>query len=424
MKTTTDFWTEIADHGVQAMVDRLTDQESMDMTWQFGTHNYRPLPVNIVRAEGAKVWDGTGKEYIDCIGAYSAVSHGHLNPAAVKAATEQLKKVAVVSRAFYASEVALFLKALSQYAEMDKVCPMNTGAEAVETCIKLARKWGYVKKEVPLDQAEIIVCQDNFHGRTTTIVGFSTEEKYKKLFGPYTPGFKIIPFGDADALRKAITPNTVAFLSEPIQAEGGILIPPTGWMSEVREICTQNNVLLIWDEIQTGFCRTGEKFAWQHELSAKPDLMAVGKPLGGGLLPVSAAIGSNDVMELFVPGDHGSTFGGNPLGSAVAIAALAEMETKNYRSRSKEMGAKAVEFLQSMEIKQVKEVRGRGLLIGIEVDETVDTDALSNEFVARGLLTKQTRNRTFRLTPPLMINPEVLEDALHRFRDALLAVCS
>lgn len=407
--------------GVDAMARELTTEETISLTNRYGTHNYKPLAVNIVKAEGARVWDDQGREFIDCIGAYSAVTHGHLNKHVVAAAKQQLDAVAVTSRAYYNAHVALFLKALCEYCELDMACPMNSGAEAIETCLKLARKWGYTKKGIPADQAEVIVFEENFHGRTITIVGFSSEEGYKRDFGPFTPGFKVVPFGDMDALKAAITPNTCAVLAEPIQAEGGILIPPDGFLASVRELCTANNVLLIWDEIQTGFCRTGHRFAWQHE-DARPDLMAVGKPLGGGLLPVSAAVGVKEVMEVFRPGDHGSTFGGNPLGSAVAVAALADMEVHGYAERSRTMGERAMAHLRGAKLKGVKDLRGRGLLIGIEVDETVDTKKLAEALLKNGLLTKETRHRTFRLTPPISIDDATLTEAVSRFERSLREV--
>jgi ornithine--oxo-acid transaminase len=417
-----NLWQTLADEGVQEAVAALSDAEVFQMTEAYGTHNYKPLAVNPVRGEGVKVWDQEGNLYFDCIGAYSAVAHGHLSPFVVETLRRQLDLVTVTSRAFYSSEVALFLKALCEYAELDMACPMNTGAEANETAIKLARKWAYTVKGVPEDQAEIIVCQDNFHGRTTTIVGFSTEDQYKKYFGPFTPGFKVIPFNDLAALEEAITPNTAAFLVEPIQAEGGILIPDDGWMAKVRELCTKNNVLLIWDEVQTGFCRTGRKFAWMYE-DAKPDILAVGKPLGGGILPVSAAIGKKEVMEVFVPGDHGSTFGGNPLGSVVALAAMTEMEVKDFCGKSEAMGARLTDGLRSLPFSCIKEVRSRGLLIGLEVEEGTDTKALSKALTAQRVLTKETRNRTFRYTPPIVISEAEVDEILNRteaaFRSAL-----
>lgn len=404
----TSLWKDILDRGVQSLVAELSDDEVFRLTDHYGAHNYKPLRINPVRGQGALVWDQAGNEYIDCIGAYSAVAHGHLSPVVVDTLRRQLDQVAVVSRAFFSAEVALFLKGLCEYSGLDMACPMNTGAEANETVIKLARKWAYTVKGVPEDQAEIIVCADNFHGRTVTIVGFSTEAGYKDHFGPFTPGFKVIPFGDIEALEAAITPNTAAFLCEPIQAEGGILIPPDGWMEQVRELCTRHRVLLAWDEVQTGFCRTGRRFAWMHE-PAKPDLMAVGKPLGGGILPVSAAIGSREVLEVFQPGDHGSTFGGNPLGAVVALAAMAEMEERDFSGRAERLGAKLADGLRSLPFPCIKEVRARGLLVGLEVDDTVDSKALSAALTKERILTKETRHRTFRFTPPIVIEEELIE---------------
>lgn len=418
MSVTTTFWHQILEDGLASIVKKQSLDDVKALFEQYSTQNYKPLPVNLIKGDGIRVWDEQGNEYLDFIGSYSATAHGHLNPDVVKALRDQLDSVAVVSRAFYNAEVGLFCKGLAEYCELDMVCAMNTGAEANETCIKLARKWGYTVKGVAKDQAEIIVFEDNFHGRTTTIVGFSTEAQYKENFGPFTPGFKVVPFGDIAALEAAITPNTVAVLGEPIQAEGGILIPPDGYLAQLRQVCTQNNVLLIWDEIQTGFCRTGKKFAWQYE-DSKPDLMSVGKPLGGGLLPVSAAVGTHEVMQVFKPGDHGSTFGGNPLGAAVALAALAVMETENYAAKSKETGDIMISALRQLPYDQVIDVRGRGLLIGFEVDETVDTHKLSKNLTKHGILTKETRNRTFRLTPPIAVPQDIALEAVKRIDRAL-----
>lgn len=420
MSSTTTFWQSVLDQGFRSLAEEASLSDVKELFDKYSTHNYKPLPVNLMRGDGVRVWDDEGREYLDFIGTYSATAHGHLNPKVVKALKDQLDDVAVVSRAFYNAEVGLFCKALAEYCDLDMVCPMNSGAEANETCIKLARKWAYTVKGVPDDQAEIIVFQDNFHGRTTTIVGFSTEEGYKKNFGPFTPGFKVVPFGDIEAIKAAITPNTAAILGEPIQAEGGIIQPPTGFLAELRQVCTDNNVLLIWDEVQTGFCRTGKRFAWQYE-DARPDLLAVGKPLGGGLLPVSAAVGRREVMNVFQPGDHGSTFGGNPLGAAVAITALAVMETEDYAGNSTAMGELMMSLLRELPFSQIIDVRGRGLLVGFEVDETVDTAKLSANLVANGILTKETRNRTFRLTPPLTITEEVVRDAVARIGRAMSA---
>ncbi|MCC6402985.1 MAG: ornithine--oxo-acid transaminase [Fimbriimonadaceae bacterium] len=419
--TTTTLLEEITAKGVSAVSSELTDSEAISMTEQYGAHNYKPLPVNLVRGDGCRVWDGAGKEYIDCIGAYSAVAHGHLNPAIVSAIVEQLHRMAVPSRAFYAPEVALFMKGLAEYAGLDMVCPMNTGAEAVETCIKLARKWAYTVKGVEQDKAEIIVGEGNFHGRTTTIVGFSTEPGYKDGFGPFTPGFKVVPFGSLAAIEEAIHPNTAAVLLEPIQAEGGVIVPEEGFMAGLREICDRNRVLLIWDEVQTGFCRTGKRFAWQWE-TARPDLMSVGKPLGGGVLPVSAAVGTREVVEVFVPGDHGSTFGGNPLGAAVALTAMAEMEREGLSDRAQHMGGRLAEGLASLGSDRIKEVRWRGLLFGIEVADGLDTKALSKAFLENAILTKETRQRTFRLTPPLIIDEPTVDEIVERVGRSLASV--
>lgn len=419
--TTATLWQEIATHGVRSVIDRVTHDQAIALTERYGAHNYHPLPVNLVHGEGAKVWDAEGRLFYDGIGAYSAVAHGHLNPAVVRAANEQLEHLTLASRATYTPELAVFLQALCEYSELDMACPMCTGAEAVETCIKLARKWAYTVKGVPADRAKIIVCEGNFHGRTTTIVGFSSEPGYREGFGPFTPGFQVVPFGDLRALEAAIDENTAAFLAEPVQAEGGVIVPPSRWMAEVRRLCTERNVLLIWDEVQTGFCRTGKRFAWMHE-GAKPDLMAVGKPLGGGLVPISAALGSREVVSVFRPGDHGSTFGGNSLACAVALAALAEMELGDYASRAEQLGRRVVEALTRAQLPQVEAIRALGLLIGVEVVPGVDTHRLSEEFLAQGLLTKETRQRTFRLTPPIQSSPEDVDEMVSRMIRAMRAL--
>jgi len=403
-----------------ARIEAISDAESVALNNQYGTHNYHPLPVNIKRADGIYAWDGTGKQYVDCIGSYSAVANGHLSPFITEALIAQLKRVTLTSRAVFTTELGVFLKDLCEFTGMDMACAMNTGAEAVETAIKLARKWAYTIKGVPHEQAEILVAEDNFHGRTTTIVGFSTEAQYKENFGPFTPGFKVIPFGDIEAVKAAITPNTAAILMEPIQAEGGILFPPDGFMAELRKVCTENRVLLIWDEIQTGFCRTGKRFAWEHE-DAKPDMMCLGKALGGGIMPVSAVVGSKEVMSVFQPGDHGSTFGGNPLACVVAIAAMQEMKDKQLAENSARLGEKLKQALIEMNHPSVEDVRGRGLLVGLEVREGTDTKALSQAFLDNGLLTKETRSRTFRFAPPLTITDEQLDDVIARIKAALNA---
>lgn len=404
-----------------AEIEKLSDAEAIEMTEKYGAHNYHPLHVNVVRAKGVYCWDGEGKAYIDCIGSYSAVANGHLSETVINALKEQLDKVTLTSRAVYTSELAVFLKEICAFTGMEMACPMNTGAEAIETAIKLARKWAYTVKGVEAEKAEIITAVDNFHGRTTTIVGFSTEAQYKEHFGPFTPGFLTVPFGDLTAIEAAITPNTAAILFEPIQAEGGILFPPEGFMAALRKLCDKHNVLLIWDEIQTGFCRTGKKFAWEHE-EAKPDLMCLGKALGGGVLPVSAVVGSKEVLSVFNPGDHGSTFGGNPLACVVAIAAMAEMDDLNLAKQSAEKGAWLLAELKKLPHAFIEDVRGRGLLVGLEVKEGIDTKKLAKAFVENGILTKETRSRTFRFAPPLTITQAELEQVVAKTKAALDAV--
>jgi ornithine--oxo-acid transaminase len=406
---------------IRDLVEQISDSDAIEITERYGAHNYHPLPINLVRGNGIYAYDGSGKEYFDCIGSYSAVANGHLSEAVMRAVREQLDKLTLTSRAVYTSELALFLKTICEYTDSDMAVPMNTGAEAVETAIKLARKWAYTVKGVPKDQAEIITVEENFHGRTITIVGFSTEEQYQEGFGPFTPGFRTAPFGDIEALEAMITPNTAAVLLEPIQAEGGILFPPAGYMEELRRVCTRHNVLLIWDEIQTGFCRTGKKFAWQHE-DAAPDLMCLGKALGGGVMPVSAVVGRREVVGVFRPGDHGSTFGGNPLACVAAVAAMAEMDEKDLAGNSARMGERLATGLRSLSPEAIKEVRGRGLLIGLEVRPEVDTDRLQDAFLEQGVLTKETRSRTFRFAPPLIITDEQVEDLLQRIRRAVEVV--
>jgi ornithine--oxo-acid transaminase len=406
---------------VHTEVSKLTDDQAIEMTEKYGSHNYHPLHINLVRGLGCYAYDGSGKKYIDCIGSYSAVANGHLSEYIVQTVKDQLEHLTLTSRAVYTSEMALFLKELCEYTEADMACPMNTGAEAVETAIKLARKWAYEVKGVPDEQAEIIVAHQNFHGRTVTIVSFSTEAGTKDHFGPYTPGFKVVPFGDIEAVKAAITPNTAAVLFEPVQAEGGILFPPKGFMKQVRDLCTKENVLLIWDEIQTGFCRTGKKFAWMHE-DSKPDLMCVGKALGGGIMPVSAVVGTKEVMGVFHPGDHGSTFGGNPLASVIGIATIEEMNEKKLAENSKERGERMKAGFLALNYDCVEEVRGEGLLVGLEVKGGTDTAVLGKAFIDNGVLTKETRSRTFRFAPPLVISPEIVDEVVEKVGSALSTV--
>ena len=414
----TSLWREVYAKGVQAAAESLGQAETIELTERYGTHNYHPLPVTIVRGEGPYVEDVSGKIYIDCVGSYSAMAHGHLSKFVVGAAQRQLERLTLTSRAVFTRELALFLQAVCEYTGADMACPMNTGAEAVETAIKLARKWAYTVKGVPSDAAEIIVAAGNFHGRTTTIVGFSSEETYRTGFGPFTPGFTIVPFGDLAALEAAITSNTAAVLLEPIQAEAGILLPPDGFLAATRKVCTAANVLLIWDEIQTGFARTGKRFAWMHE-DAAPAMICLGKALGGGLAAVSAVAGRGEVMEVFKSGDHGSTFGGNPLAAVIGVAAMAELEVLNLAENSRVMGDRLIEGFRSLQHPAIFEVRGRGLLVGLEVKPGTDIARLTKAFLAEGVLTKETRHRTFRFAPPLTIGPAVVDDILNRVHHAL-----
>lgn len=421
MEGKSKFWDEVLQRGVHALVEEMSTAESIDLTLQYGAHNYKPLPISIATGVGAWVTDADGKEYVDCVGSYSAVAQGHLCESIIRATRQQLDVLTLTSRAVYTRELALFLKAVCDYTDTEMCCPMNTGAEAVETAIKLARKWAYTIKGVPDNKAEIIVAEENFHGRTTTIVGFSSEESYKAHFGPFTPGFVMVPFGDIEAVKAAINPNTAAILMEPIQAEGGILFPPDGFMAELRQLCTKNNVLLIWDEIQTGFCRTGKRFAWQHEDSA-PDLMCLGKALGGGIMPVAATVGTKAVMDVFKPGDHGSTFGGNPLAAVVAVAAMAELESRDLAENSRVLGDRLLKGFQSFHESVIEDVRGRGLLVGLEVREGIDTKKLQDAFLENGILTKETRHRTFRFAPPLTVDAALIDDVLDRVGKSLKQV--
>jgi ornithine--oxo-acid transaminase len=417
------FWQRISEEGPTSVADLLSEEQVFALTDAHGAHNYGPLPMHIARGKGARVWDGAGHEYIDCVGAYSAMAHGHLNPKVVRAALAQLEKLTLTSRAVYTSELALFLNGVTLFTGMDACCPMNSGAEAVETCIKIARKWAYTVKGVPADRAEIVVCEGNFHGRTTTIVGFSSQAAYKFGFGPFTPGFVTVPFGDAEALRQAMTPNTAAVLAEPIQAEAGVLVPPEGYLAEIRRVCDAGRALLIWDEVQTGFCRTGAKFAWMHE-DAKPNLMAIGKALGGGLLPVSAAMGDAEAMGTLTPGDHGSTFGGNPLACTVALAAMAEMETEGYSTRSALMGSRLMAGLGSLGHDSIAEVRGKGLLVGMEFTPETDAAAMAKAFAENGILTKETHRSTFRFAPPITVDAETVDEIVDRVDRSIRAATS
>ena len=366
--------------------------------------NYAPLPVVISRAEGVWAWDVAGRKYLDCVSAYSSLNQGHRHPRIVRALVEQAGRLTLTSRAVHNDRMGPFLAKLCKLANLDMALPMNTGAEAVETAIKLARKWGYRVKRVPQDRAEIVVCRDNFHGRTTTIVGFSSEAQYREDFGPYSAGFKIIDFGDAEQLRAAIGPHTVAFLVEPIQAEAGIVLPPDGYLAAARKICRDANVLFVLDEIQTGLARTGKMFAYQHEENAEPDLLVLGKALGGGVYPVSAVLASRAIMTLLKPGDHGSTFGGNPLAAAVGDAALDVLIDEDLTARAAELGAYLRAALAKLPNGKIAEIRGRGLLIGIEIAAAAGTARKYCEaLLQRGVLAKDTHAQVIRLAPPLVV---------------------
>ncbi len=384
---------------------------------KYGAHNYHPLDVVIDQAKGIWVKDVDGRKYLDFLSAYSAVNQGHNHPRIVKALMAQARRVTLTSRAFRNDQWPLMAKELCQMAGFDMVLPMNSGAEAVETAVKIARKWGYQKKGIAPDEAEIIACGNNFHGRTVTVISFSTEPLYRKDFGPFTPGFPIVPFGDAEALERTITPNTAAFLVEPIQAEAGILIPPAGYLKRVREICSRHNILFIADEIQTGLGRTGKLFAFQHE-GAKPDMVVIGKSLGGGCVPVSAVLADEPVMGVIKPGEHGSTFGGNPLACAVARESLRVIKEEKLVANAAKMGAYFTKKLRTLRSRHIKEVRGRGLLIGVELyPEAGGARRFCEALAAAGLLCKETHDNVIRFAPPLIIGTKDLDWAFVRIQD-------
>jgi len=379
-------------------------QAFIDEAERVSAPNYSPLPVVIACGEGVWVWDVDGRRYLDCISAYSSLNHGHRHPRIVAALVEQAGRLTLTSRAVHNDQMGAFLTELCALAGLEMALPMNTGAEGVETAIKLARKWGYRAKGVPQDAAEIVVCRNNFHGRTTTIVGFSSETQYREDFGPFTPGFNLVDFGNLEALRAAITPNTVAFLVEPIQAEAGIIVPPDGYLAAARALCRERNVLFVLDEIQTGLGRTGKMFAYDHEPGAEPDLLILGKALGGGVYPISAVLGSRAVMTLLRPGDHGSTFGGNPLASAVGRTALRVLVHERLAERAAEQGAYLFEKLRELRAPCVADIRGRGLLVGIEIAAASGTARMYCErLLARGVLAKDTHAQVIRLAPPLTV---------------------
>lgn len=386
---------------------------------RYCAHNYHPLPVVLTRGEGVYVWDVDGKRYLDMMSAYSAVSHGHSNPRLVAAMQEQAGRLNIVSRAFYTDKLGPFLECACELTGQDMALPMNTGAEAVETAVKAARKWGYEVKGIEHDKAEIIACTGNFHGRTTTIISFSDEAEYQENFGPLTPGFRIVEYGDADALEQMITPNTAAFLVEPIQGEGGIVIPPEGYLQRCREICSEHKVLLIADEIQTGLGRTGRLLACEHE-GVVPDGLILGKALGGGILPVSMFLARREVMEVFVPGTHGSTFGGNPLAATVGLEALNLLLEEDLAGRSRELGDYLVGELHKLESPMISDIRGRGLFVGIEIDPREGSArAICEALMDRGLLSKETHETVVRLAPPLVITREQIDWAVGEIREVL-----
>ncbi len=385
---------------------------TIDRDNRFCAHNYLPLPVVLVRGEGVYVWDDEGRRYLDMMSAYSAVSHGHAHPRLVRAATDQLQTLSIVSRAYYTDKLGPFLERACELTGQDVALPMNTGAEAVETALKAARKWAYKVKGVAEDRAGIIACEGNFHGRTITIVGLSSEPQYRDGFGPYPDGLTLVPYGDIDALTAAITPDTAAFLVEPIQGEGGIIIPPDGYLTQAARVCRDNNVLLICDEVQTGLGRTGRLLASQHE-DVKPDGLILGKALGGGILAVSLFLARREVMSVFTPGDHGSTFGGNPLSSAVALEALNVLVEEKLAERSAELGDYFKEQLGSLRSKLIREVRGRGLFIGVEIDPArVTAREVCERLMNHGLLSKETHETVVRLAPPLIIEREQIDQAV------------
>ena len=387
---------------------------AIELEQTYGAHNYKPLDVVLRRGEGVWVWDVAGKKYLDCLSAYSAVNQGHCHPRIIQAMVEQSRTLTLTSRAFRNDQLGLFYQDLCQLTNSHKVLPMNSGAEAVETAIKAVRKWGYVEKGVPEDKAEIIVCENNFHGRTITIVGFSTSENSRRHFGPFTPGFKIIPFGDAGAFEQALTPNTVGFLVEPIQGEAGVIIPPEGYLKAVRSICQENSIVLILDEIQTGLGRTGKMLAEAHE-NIEADLTLIGKALSGGFYPVSAVLSNQAVLGILQPGDHGSTFGGNPLACMVSRMALKVLVEEGMIDNAAEMGAYFLNGLKQIQSEIIKEVRGKGLMIGVELyTEAGGARSYCEKLMNKGLLCKETHDHIIRFAPPLVIDRETIDWALER----------
>ena len=394
-----------------------SSHELIEMEERYGAHNYLPLDLVVAQAQGCWLTDVEGNRYLDCISAYSAVNQGHCHPRIVAALTEQAARVTLTSRAMRNDRLPGFLQKLTSLCGFDMALPMNTGAEAVETAIKLARRWGYDVKGIPEDRAEIIVFTNNFHGRTTTVISASSEPEYRRSFGPFTPGFVLVPYGDADALERSIGPNTCAMLIEPIQGEGGVVVPPEGYLKRAWAICKEHDVLFLDDEIQTGFGRTGAMMSIDHD-GIKPDILIVGKALGGGLYPVSAILADRALMSLFKPGDHGSTFGGNPLGSAVAEAALDVLVEERLAERARYSGAKLMQGLRALTSPTIREVRGRGLLIGIVLDRPARP--LAYALLKRGVAAKDTHEHVLRIAPPLVINDDEIALFLERLTEAFV----
>lgn len=397
----------------------MSSQDYIELENTYGTKNYKPLDVVIRKAQGIWVEDVEGKRYMDFLASYSAVNQGHCHPRLVEVAKAQLERVTLTSRAFRNDQLPLFEKELCEMTGYEKMLPMNSGAEAVETAIKTARKWGYQVKGVAAEKAEIIVCDGNFHGRTVTIISFSTDPESKNEFGPYTPGFKVIPYGDADALKAAITPNTVAFMCEPVQGEGGVVIPPDGFLKKVRQICSENKILMIADEIQSGLGRTGKLFAVQHE-EVRPDMIIMGKALSGGFYPVSAVVADKDVLGVYKPGEHGSTFGGNPLACAIAREALAIIKDEKLAERSLELGDYFIGELRKIKSQHVDFYRGRGLWIGIVLKESAKgARRFCEALMQRGILCKETHVNIIRIAPPLIISKAEIDEAVKLFAEVL-----
>jgi len=397
----------------------MNTQYLIDLEAKYGAKNYRPLDVVLTRGEGVWVYDIDGNRYLDCLSAYSAVNQGHVHPKILEAMIKQAERLTLTSRAFRNDQLPLFYKELSDFTGYEMSMPMNSGVEAVESALKLARKWAYLVKRIPRHEAEIITCEGNFHGRTITAISFSTEPSYRDYFGPYTPGFTSVPFGDPSAIESAITKNTAAVLIEPIQGEGGVIVPPGGYISKLAEICEKYKILLIADEIQTGLGRTGKLFAAQHE-AIKPDITIIGKSLSGGFYPISALLANSDLLGLFTPGEHGSTFGGSPLAAAIARASIKVIQEEHLVESAASIGEYFIEQLSEITSRYVKEVRGRGLLIGVELKkEAGGARSFCEKLQSKGILAKETHEHVIRFTPPLIVNKETIDWAIPRIREVL-----